>query len=163
MSTRVIYASEDPSILEKAYHLLQGTELRMLSIDFGLEPTTLWDRIFHIIHVVGALLCRRTVQTHIHRGISRCVKSSTLAQSMSRPTWNCHSHGGHSCLITIGGSPNAPGSIRTRWDLLPASPSMHVSVQPHLRVPTAHAPTEDNITYMHCIILLSLNTHSDLL
>ena len=108
-------------------------------------------------------LCRRTVQIHTHQGISRCVKSSALAQLMSRPTWNCHSHGEHSCLITIGGSPNAPGSVRTRWDLLLASSSMHVSVQPHLRVRTAHAPTEDNITYIHCIILLSLNTHSDLL
>ena len=107
--------------------------------------------------------CAEGHSRHILIGGSPDVKSSALAQLMSRPTWNCHSHGGHSCLITIWGSLDAPGSVWTRWVLLPASPSMHVSIQSHLRVRTIHAPTEDNITYMHCIILLSLNTHSDLL
>ena len=170
MSAHVSYASGDPSILEKEFHLLQGTELRMPSIDTGSESTTLWDRFLYTIQTVGALLCRgtylvlewrRTLLTLSHRGISRCVKSSYLAQLMSRPTWNSQSHGGHSCLINIGGSPDASGSVWTQWILLPASPSMQVSVQPHLRVRTAHAPREDNITYMHCI-LLTLNSHLDL-
>ena len=60
MSAHVTYASGDPSILEKAFHLLQGTELRMPSIDTGSESTTLWDPFFHMIHTVGALLCRGT-------------------------------------------------------------------------------------------------------
>ena len=93
--------------------------------------------------------------------------SSALAQLMSRPTWTCHSHGGHSCLITIGRSPDAPDSVWTCWDLLPASPSMHVSVQPHLRVRTALAPTEVFIslgffwtTYSANLVFLKHNTAS---
>ena len=60
MSVHVTYASGDPSILEKAFHLLQGTELWMPSIDTGSESMTWWDRFFHMIHAVGALLCRGT-------------------------------------------------------------------------------------------------------
>ena len=47
-------------MLEKAFHLLQGTELWMPSIDTRSESTTWWDRFFHMIHAVGALLCRGT-------------------------------------------------------------------------------------------------------
>ena len=60
MSMHITYALGDPSILEKAFHLLQGTKLRMPSIDTGSESTTWWDRFFHMIHTVGALLCRGT-------------------------------------------------------------------------------------------------------
>ena len=60
MSVHVTYASGDPRILENAFHLLQGTELQMPSIDTGSESTTLWDRFFHMIHAVGALMCRGT-------------------------------------------------------------------------------------------------------
>ena len=60
MSVHVTYASGDPSILEKAFHLLQGKELRMPSIDTGSESTTWWDRFFHMIYAIGALLCKGT-------------------------------------------------------------------------------------------------------
>ena len=60
MSAHVTYALGDPSIFEKAFHLLQGTELRMPSIDTRSELTTWWDRFFHMIHAIGALLCRGT-------------------------------------------------------------------------------------------------------
>ena len=56
----VTYASGDPSILKKAFHSLQGTELWMPSIDTGSESTTWWDRFFHMIHAVEALLYRGT-------------------------------------------------------------------------------------------------------
>ena len=60
MSMHVTYASGDPSILEKAFQLLQGTGLQMLSIDTGSESTTLWDRFSQMIHTVGAVLCTST-------------------------------------------------------------------------------------------------------
>ena len=177
MSTHVTYASRDPLILEKAFQLLQGTGLRMPSIDTRLESTTSWDRFSQMIHAVGAVLCTstyssahppipvlkqgRTLLTHIHQGITQCVNSTDLAQLMSHATLNSQSQGEHSYLINIGGSANAPGSVPARWVLLLASPSMQVSVQPHVRIRTADAPTEDNITYMHCI-LLTLKTHSEL-
>ena len=66
MSVHVTYASGDSLILEKAFHLLQGTELWMPSIDTESESTTWWDRFFHMIHAVGALLCRGTYGRYYH-------------------------------------------------------------------------------------------------
>ena len=56
MSTHVTYASKDPSILEKAFQLLQGTGLWMPSIDTGTDLMISWDCFFPKIQKVGVVL-----------------------------------------------------------------------------------------------------------
>ena len=71
---------------------------------------------------------------------------------MSHPTVKSQSQGEHSCLINIGGSLDASHVGGVRWVLMPANTLVQVFIQPHLGIRTAHAPTEDSITYMHCIL-----------